>query len=291
MARDSRALPPHSRTGWAEAGVWPGAGPLQTPSSERRARGRTRHRGQPVSPPPSVFEAGKARALHPVVAATKADAAGGSGRWAKAAGSCVPLQAADRRLGLGRGGLVRFNGEPCSGCPMNSIMGAHGCGGQGRRPGRPRSDSRPRRPARGTAGNRQTANRASGGGLQDCPRRAFGRATAGHVLAPAGRGTRGELGGRSPSRRAAGAVATDGTQLRRRRRAAVSARRPSASATAQQQQGKRERADHRPAPASGPRRSRTCTAAALGLPPASRAASAAMSTVTAPETAGVIVAM
>ena len=173
MTRDSRALPPHSRTGWAEAGVWPGAGPLQTPSSERRARGRTRHRGQPVSPPPSVFEAGKARALHPVVAATKADAAGGSGRWAKAAGSCVPLQAADRRLGLGRGGLVRFNGEPCSGCPMNSIMGAHGCGGQGRRPGRPRSDSRPRRPARGTAGNRQTANRASGGGLQGCPRRVW----------------------------------------------------------------------------------------------------------------------
>ena len=43
-------------------------------------------RGQSVSPPPSVFEAGKALALHPAVAATKADAAGGSGRWAKAAG-------------------------------------------------------------------------------------------------------------------------------------------------------------------------------------------------------------
>ena len=99
----------------------------------------------------------------------------------------------------------------------------------------------------------------AGGGLQGCP---VGRprATAGHVLAPAGRSRhRGEHGARSSStrrpppwrrtRRNRGSV-TAGCR--------VSSRRPAASGDDQQQQRKRDRADHRQSPpASGPRRSRT----------------------------------
>ena len=124
------------------------------------------------------------------------------------------------------------------------------------------------------------------------PRRASA-CDGGSRARPGGARHRGEHGGRSFSIRAAAAVATDGTQRGfRRRRRAVSARRPATSAAAQQQQRERERADDRQ---SRHRRQvrddRDCTAAALGLPPPSRAAPAAMSTVTVPEAAGVIVAM
>ena len=76
---------PRPWDGQRVAPVVPPAGTVDRgDGAERRVGGHwSRLRGQSVSPPPSVFEAGKARGLHAAVAA---DAAGRSGRRAKAAG-------------------------------------------------------------------------------------------------------------------------------------------------------------------------------------------------------------
>ena len=141
-------------------------------------------------------------------------------------------------------------------------------------------------PAGRGSGPQRFATAHPGGGLQTAP---WGvrRATAGHVLAPAGH--RGEHGGRSSSneggrRRGDGRDATAGSvaagrpgQLAVRRRAPPPS---NSSASASTPITGRAGTGVRSATMEN------CTAAALGLPLPSRAAPAAMSTVTVPEAAG-----